>query len=67
MQGDIAEHVFILKQGVITELEGEEVSAVHRSSDVFGCESLSGVRISSRNSHGLQPEALLHKTSKISC
>lgn len=44
MQGDIAEHVFILKHGVITEVTGEDVKAIHRASDVFGCEVLAEVR-----------------------
>ena len=44
-QGDIAEHVFILKHGLITEMAGEDVRAIHRASDVFGCEVLAQVRL----------------------
>ena len=44
MQGDMAEHAFILKHGVVTELVGEEVLALHRPSDIFGCEGVTAVR-----------------------
>lgn len=40
----MAEHAFIMKRGVVTEVAGEEVVGLHHSSDVFGCEGVTGVR-----------------------
>ena len=40
MQGDIADHVYIMKHGVLAELAGDAVVVIHRASDVFGCEAL---------------------------
>lgn len=41
----MAEHAFIVKRGVVTEVVGDEVIVLHRTSDVFGCEGVTAVRL----------------------